>query len=165
MGRRSDSTGGTTAAVADREVLTAVARGLVTAAAPEELPLFSAMTTAYFDRGGVEPGRAREDMLGFGADAAVMLVTPAAFEVARCVFDYLAGQVKASVEAETADAISAHVHRLFHHGGDSHEPARLTYVQLEEVHRIAVEQARAMNLSEQQADMLGDSLVGSLAIE
>ena len=155
-------------ATAEDDAVSAMARVLVQDAAPEELPLFGAMRRAYLDHpgGGVESKRGREDMLGFGADAAVMLVTPVAFEVARRVVTYLVAQLKSSVEAETSDAIAERVHRLLHCSkGDADGGPRLTHEQLEEVHRIAVEHARALNLSETQADMLGDAVVGSLAIE
>ena len=68
----------------DDALVEALARSAVEQVAPEELPLFRATSEAYFaDPSSLEPGRSRDDMLGFGVDAALVLVSPVALQVAK----------------------------------------------------------------------------------
>ena len=96
-------------------VVADVARQLVTQAAPQELPLFRATSEAYFAdpektlarRGG------KDEMLGFGVEAAVILITPVALDVAKRVVAWVAGQVGDSVKKEGSEKIGEVVHDLF----------------------------------------------------
>jgi hypothetical protein len=156
------------------QVAVEVARDLVARTAPQELPLFRATSAAYLDdpekvlraRGG------RDEMLGFGVEGAVMLLTPVALEIAKAVVSFLATQVRNAVEKETSDAIARRVHGLFHPSsapggtdaaGSSSAP-RLTREQLAQVHDLALEKARALDLPEAEAGLLADAMVGSLAV-
>jgi hypothetical protein len=156
------------------EVVVEVARELVARTAPQELPVFRATSGAYLDDPTkvLRPRRGKEEMLGFGVEAAAMFVTPVALEIAKSVFSYLATQVLGAVEKETSDAIAKRVHDLFHRrasdaGADATAPASpagLTREQLAHVHDLALEKARQLALPEAQAGLLADAMVGSLAV-
>jgi hypothetical protein len=63
----------------DDELVALLARAAVERAAPEELPLFRATSSAYFeDPGALERQASKDDMLGFGPGAVVVLLTPVA---------------------------------------------------------------------------------------
>ena len=105
-------------------------------------------------------------MLGFGVEAAVVLLTPAALEIAKSVVKFLAAQVRGALEQETGDAIAERIHTLLHPSAGGREaaaPARLTQEQLAHVHELALEKARALDLPEAKAGLLADAMVGSLA--
>lgn len=155
----------------EREAVAALARGAVAESAPHELPLFRATSEAYW----ADPERtlaggdgAKDEMLGFGVEAALMFVTPAALEVAKAVVAFVAARVRASAEREGGRAVDdavAHVLRRIRGdgGGETQKMAALTDEQLDEVRRLAVEKARQLDLPEDKASLLADALVGRLA--
>jgi len=154
---------------AEHARVAALARACVERAAPEELPLFRATCEAYLDdpaslerrRGG------KDEMLGFGVEAAAVLVTPVALSVAKDVLVFLADQVRRVARSEGEEAVDRLVDRVS--GGDSNEtaappaPPQLTDEQLEQVRAVALEKALLLKLPDAKAQLLADSLVGSLA--
>jgi hypothetical protein len=113
-------------------------------------------------------------MLGFGVEAAVVLITPVALTVAKDVLGYLREQLKKQADEHGDDAFDWLVHKIFRRGDDKDakkdeapavaaEPAELTDEQLEEVRKLAIEKAKQLKLPKDKAELLADSLVGSLA--
>ena len=152
----------------DDALVAALARASVERAAPEELPLFRATSEAYFDDpSALERPRSRDDMLGFGVDAAVMLVTPVALAVARDVIQFIGTHLRARAEKEGEGAIDRVLDRQLRRDDDPAatpaSPAELTDDQLEQVRTLALEKAKQLKLSDAKAELLAESLVGSLA--
>jgi hypothetical protein len=163
-------------AAADDELVALLARATVERAAPEELPLFRATSAAYFqDPAALERQQAKDDMLGFGPGAAVVLLTPVALTVSREVLQFLREQVSKYAREEGEGAVKRLLDRLVKGkpkeeeaaaGGASPPaaaPPELSDEQLKEVRRVALEKARQLRLSEEKAGLLADSLVGALA--
>lgn len=149
-------------------VVADLARQLVTRSAPQELPLFRATSEAYFadPEKTLERRRERDEMLGFGVEAAAILVTPIALDIAKQVALFLAAQFKEAAKKESGQAVGDFVRRLFNREEakpEQGEPPPLTPDQLTEVRRIAFERARQLRLSEDRAGLLADAVVGSLA--
>lgn len=144
-----------------------LARATVERAAPEELPLFRATSEAYFtDPQALERRGGKDEMLGFGVDAAVMLLTPVALQVAKGVIGFLGEQLRERAREQGEGAIDRIIARLVSRDGGEGEPApelELTDEQLEQVRALAIEKGRALKLSDERATLLADSLVGSLA--
>jgi hypothetical protein len=155
------------AAATPDDLVAALARATVERAAPEELPLFGPMSEAYLaDPSALDGGKKRDEMLGFGVDAAVVLVTPVALQVARDVLGFLHEQLRERAREQGESAIDRIIARLV--GGKDDAPAdepvpELTDAQLEQVRALALEKARTLKLSDTKAALLADSLVGSLA--
>jgi hypothetical protein len=155
----------------DDALVAALARASIERAAPEELPLFRATSDAYFnDPAALEQQRSRDEMLGFGVDAAVMLVTPVALAVAKDVIAFIGTHLRARAEREGGGAIDRVLDRLVGRGettgGPASEPAgvpELTDEQLDQVRTLALEKAKQLKLSDAKAELLAESLVGSLA--
>jgi hypothetical protein len=146
-----------------------LARSAVTQAAPEELPLFRPTSEAYFDDpeslGKTGSG---DRVLGFGVEAAAVLVTPVALTVARDVLNFIVEQVRGRARETGRDIFDRLADRLLGRGGERNEPddpadRELTDEQLEQVRTLALEKARLLKLSPEKAQLLADSLVGSLA--
>ena len=156
---------------ADDALVAALARASVERVAPEELPLFRATSEAYFDDpSALEQPKSRDDMLGFGVDAAVMLVTPVALAVARDVIQFIGTHLRARAEKESEGAIDRVLDRLLRRDDEPAAtqaaptaPAELTDEQLEQVRTLALEKAKQLKLSDAKAELLAESLVGSLA--
>jgi hypothetical protein len=156
------------AAATPDDLVAALARATVERAAPEELPLFGPMSEAYLaDPSALEDGgKKRDEMLGFGVDAAVVLITPVALQVARDVLGFLHEQLRERAREQGEGAIDRIIAKLVGKKDEAaaDEPVpELTDAQLEQVRKFAVEKARSLKLSEERAGLLADSLVGSLA--
>ena len=94
-----------------------LARTAVEQAAPEELPLFRPTSEAFFeDPAALERRDGRDELLAFGVDAAVVLVTPVALSVARDVVRFVADQVRSRLATEGEGAIQRTLDRIFERG-------------------------------------------------
>jgi len=88
------------------------------------------------------------------------------------VVKFVAEKVKESVKEESADLISDVVKKKFKkfrleekkEDEDKEEPPLLTPDQLKKVRELAFEQACQLKLSENTAELLAESLVGSLVV-
>ena len=166
----------------DDALVASLARTAVAQAAPEELPLFRATSQAYFDDPeALKRQGSGDQMLGFGVEAALVLVTPVALSVARDVLNFVVEQVRGQAREHGKDLIDRLADRLVNRDGKAAapaepppaqaatesppepEPAGLTDEQLEQVRALALEKAGQLKLSPEKAALLADSLVGSLA--
>jgi hypothetical protein len=138
---------------ADRARIVELARTAVTELAPEELPVFDPVSErcARDPERGLAIGRARDDILGFGVDVALPLLTPVAVAVAAEVLREVAVRTAAARRRRARSVVEG--------------PApRLTPEQLAEIHAVALRKARAARLSEPRATALADAVVAALAI-
>jgi hypothetical protein len=168
-------------------LVVALARATVERAAPEELVIFPAASEAYLE--GQDPTKATrgDPMLGFGVETAVVLLTPIALTVAKDVLGFLRVQLKRQAEDHGDEAVDWLLDKLLRRGDDEPAPAEpepgaatspptdaasaaepddeleLTDEQLEQVRAFALEKAKVLELSDAKAELLADSLVGSLA--
>jgi hypothetical protein len=155
-----------------------LARSAVSQTAPEELPLFRATSEAYFkDPESLKRKGSGDELLGFGVDSAIVLMTPVALTVARDVLNFLVEQVRAQAREHGKDTIDRLADRLLGHGSSSTaqsvtadssgaadpETPELTDEQLDQVRAFALEKAQQLKLAPDKAELLADSLVGSLA--
>jgi hypothetical protein len=148
-------------------LVAALARATVEKAAPEELPLFRATSEAYFeDPRALERSGGKDEMLGFGVDAAMVLMTPVVLQVAKDVIGFLGEQLRERAREQGEGAIDRVIARLVNRNGGEGEAEpveELTDEQLEQVRALAIKKGRALKLSDERATLLADSLVGSLA--
>ncbi len=147
-----------------------LARATVERAAPAELPLFGPTSEAFFeDPAALERDGGGDKMLGFGVDAALVLITPAALSVAKDVVGFVAAQVRARLRDEGEGAVQSTLDRIFGRRkpetADEPKPPELSDEQLEHVRKLALEKAKQLKLPPDKAELLADSLVGSLATE
>jgi hypothetical protein len=153
------------------QLVAELARSAVSKAAPEELPLFRATSEVYFeDPDALAAQRSKDEMLGFGIDAGLVLLTPVALAVSREVLSFVIEQVRAQAREHGKDAIDRLVARMLRRGTEDEasaaasepDPPDLTEEQLAEVRALALEKARQLKLAPDKAELLADSLVGSL---
>ncbi len=175
-------------APSDDALVVALARATVERAAPEELVIFPAASEAYLD--GQDPSKKTrgDPMLGFGVESAVILLTPIALTVAKDVLAFLRVQLKKQADEHADEGFDWLVKKLLRRGDDKKpgepgadtapepgtevptvdagapaEPVELTDEQLEQVRQLAIEKAKQLKLPKDKAELLADSLVGSLA--
>ena len=153
---------------AERAVVTDVARAVLAQASPQELPLLRLTSEAYFadPDAALKKTRGSEEMIGFGGEYAVALAPIVLAMVSEAV-RYILREVGKSVVSQGASAAGDYVKRLFHPAHDGGADGAggvtpLTSLQLAEVRKRAYEKARQLDVGEAQAQLLADSLVGTL---
>ena len=148
-----------------------LSRDLVLKVAPQEAPLFRAHSEAYFKdpEAALRSQGGKDEKLGFGAGEAVTFLTPIVLAMMVEVIKFLSDEVKKSVKGASASILSEMVKSMFTRFRptkmhDDKPPLVLTSDQLTQVRTLAFEKACQLKLSQHQAALLADSLVGSLAI-
>ena len=143
-----------------RDFIKEMARGTVVAVAPEEMDLFEEMTEEYFaDPAPPTPGSgASDDALGFGLDAALVAVTPAAAAMASAVVGFLLNEV---LDLTADRAVEGVLRRVFNREKTPDTP-QLNMNQLARVKALAIQQAVAHGLNEAEAERMASTMVGSL---
>jgi hypothetical protein len=156
--------------IENEQLIADIARDLVSQIAPQELPLFRPNSEAYFKdpEKALQSQSAKDDMLGFGAGDAVVLLTPIVLATLNEVVKFVVEEAKKSVQGEGAAWIQQAIKAMFKkfhqsEAGDKKKPAALTAEQLAQVRKIAFNKARQLKLSEDRAKILADAVVGSLA--
>ena len=152
------------------QFVTELAREQVAQIAPQELPLFRTTSRAYFKdpKKTLEGQAGKDEKLGFGLEAGVVFLTPVVLEVTKVVVAFLANEVLKSVQTESSGLIRDYVKRMFKkfRPAEKEEQVKaplLTFEQVTQVRKVAFERARQLDLPEAQAQLLADSLAGSLA--
>ena len=95
-----------------------LARDFVSKEAPYELPLFEA-TSEEFRRNpdrALAGDEAKDEMLGFGVDMALTVLTPIALVVAKDVVMFVTAEVSRVAKEESRSLIAERVRALFHRG-------------------------------------------------
>ncbi|GAC1371604.1 MAG: hypothetical protein NVS2B12_24520 [Ktedonobacteraceae bacterium] len=146
-------------------------RDIVAQTAPQELPLFRTVSAAYFKNPDhVLKGQSgKDDMLGFGVAETVIMLTPSILAIMTQVVNFVMAEVQKSVATNSADVINDLVSKMFKkfrpaEKADQGSPPALTTEQLKRVRDIAYQEAHKLALPEAQADILADSIVGSLVV-
>ena len=156
---------------AAQQLTSELARAALEKAAPNELLVFGAASEAYFNDPDEVIGKRRgaSEPLGLGLEQGIALLTPVALVVAGDIVSYLTEELKNKLAEEGSDAIFGFIKRLFRREeseAKTEEAApvtpRLTDEQLKKIREIAFEKARVLELAEPQANLLADSMVGSL---
>jgi len=157
-----------------------VARDALQQVAPQELWRFRAASQAYFDDPDrvVTAGKSEDEMLGFGAEQQITLLTPLVLAMATQVVKFVADEVAKSLKAESPSVIQQYVRMIFKRVTPTDEmqskeetptavsvPMALTPQQLARVRDIALETARRLNLADDRAELLADSLIGRLVVQ
>lgn len=136
-----------------------LARETVSQIAPEEMDLFDEMAEDYFaDPTPQQNEGASDDALGFGLEAALIAVTPAATAMASAVIGFLVNEV---MDSTTDRAIEVVLRRIFKKD-KSHEGLSLNASQLAHIKSLAVQQAVAHGMAAPDAEHMASTMVGSL---
>ena len=157
--------------VVDQSLVRDLAKKLLRETAPEELPLLRPASERYFadPEKALRERRQQQEVLGFGAEAAVVLLTPIVLSVATDVLTEFATEIGKVAGSKGVSAIRAALRRLFRLEPASDEPAQveippISREQLIVVRQNAFDRAIMLDLPEAKAGLLADAVVGSLAI-
>jgi hypothetical protein len=137
-----------------------LARLVIDGVAPEEAEIFDVVAAAYRrDPQRLAKGAGRDEMLGFGIDTAVTLLTPVVLGAATEVMRYLA--------EETAGALDlrGRVQRLLSRGAAPDEQAVpvLDPDQIAAVREIVLAKCRQAAIEPDRAALVADAVAGALS--
>lgn len=159
---------GRRAAASDRGLVVELSRDLVASLAPEEMAVFPSVSAAFFESPRKLKSKSRDDMLGFGADGAVVLLTPVVLSVIGQVIDFMRSEMAKALPQVLSNVTEEGIRGLFRkfHDRDSAASAvpAFTEEQLSRVWSIAFEKARQARITENRAKLLADAVVGSLVL-
>jgi hypothetical protein len=147
----------------------ALARQVIGEVAPEELPLFDPVCSAWFAtrRSGRRQRRRQEDPLGFGPETAATILAPAVLAVCGEVARHLAGEVERSIAGRISKLVGRAVGWLLARPrtpSKAAPPAELTRDQLVRVRQLAFERGLEVGLPRERASVLADAIAGSLVL-
>jgi len=141
------------------ELVGEIARDVVTQIAPQELPIFRAVSEAYFANPGdaLKSLKSEDRVLGFGLEPTAALLTPVVLRVLTEVFQFLLPIAKKAVEDGLGSEISVIIKRMFARFGCSKSPI-LTEEQIRLIHRKVLTAAKNLRLSDDKAASLANAV-------
>ncbi|GAA4081256.1 hypothetical protein [Actinomadura miaoliensis] len=151
-----------------REWAASLARRGVAAVAPQELDLFDETSAAFF----ALPPKARtapsKEPLGMGLEVAEAIVSAVALGVAVDVVTQLSTRALDAAGGRVKSRLGRLLRRSKRDRVRQDEslplPAPLPPERLADLREIAVERAKALGLSDDQAELLADAIIGGLAV-
>lgn len=150
----------------ERELVAELTREVLAEAAPEEIEIFEADETRWLE-GRHEASASREDMLGFGLEAAVVLLTPYVVAAATAAVRYIAGVLREGADAEVRPRLVQWVRRLFAHDGDKTpgtRPPGLPVDIVGRVREVTMATCLDMGLGSDDAALVSDTIAGRLVL-
>lgn len=152
----------------DEDALVAqLSRAALQEAAPEELDVFEQDAAGWL-AGTHVPGRAEDDMVGFGMETAAVLLTPYVIAAAKAAVRYVAGILAESADAELRPTVTRWMQRLLGHHAAGKEAADTTDgLPLDVVARVKEETLRTcldLGLDDTDAALVSDAVAGRLAV-
>jgi len=141
------------------EIVGSLGRELVSDLAPEELPLYPSLLSQFQSaKSGRRPKKSSDDQfLGFGGAEALTMLTPVILSFTSSVWQALVAETARSTAHGVVEYVRSH--RPGHH--EAAAPP-LTADQLQLVRTVAEREARRLDISEGQAGLLADAMVGVL---
>jgi hypothetical protein len=152
----------------DSELITTIARDILAEVAPQEIPIFPAVSRAYF----ADPARALklrrtgDAALGFGADALAVFLTPAVLHILSAVCEILMEAAKKAVTDGLAKEIPEALKAMLKRFGRSAAsmPSPLGKVQLEQIHASVLLEAKKLQLPDDKIEAIANAVTAHLII-
>jgi hypothetical protein len=152
----------------NRKLIGDIASDVLADVAPHEVPIFPAVSRAYF----ADPARApkqrpkRDAALGFGADSLSVLLTPFVLHILSEVFEILTDAAKKAVEAGLAKEIPDVLRSMLKRFGlsGSSIPSPLGKAQLALIHERILREARRLQLPDDKVEAIANAVTTQLVI-
>jgi hypothetical protein len=144
------------------QFIASIAHDVVAQIAPQELPLFPALSEAYFKNPHqMHKGQeGKDELLGFGMETvSAVLMSPFVLAIVNDVVQALTQEV---TDSGAVRKLLEKLHILKKSPGKVITPFSLA--QMEQVHQTALLKAQQFKLSDTQAELLADALVGRLVL-
>ena len=139
-------------------IVGSLGRELVSDLAPEELPLYPSLLSQFQSAKHGRGGTSSDDqLLGFGAAEALTMLTPVILSFTSSFWQALVAEMAQGSAHGVLEYVKAHLP-----GHHSAAPPPLTADQLQLVRTVAEREARRLDISQGQAGLLADAMVGLL---
>lgn len=140
------------------EIVSSLGRELVSDLAPEELPLYPSLLTQFQRARRGHRGKTPDDqLLGFGDAETLTMLTPVILSFASGFWQALVAEAAKSSAHGVIEYVRSHL--TGHHAAAA---PPLTQDQLTLVQTVAEREARRLGISEDQAGLLTDAMLGAL---
>ena len=153
---------------ADAILVTDVAREVVSEIAPQEMPIFAAVSRAYFadPDDALKHFRSKDHVLGFGMEALAVLLTPVILQILSEVFEFLTTVAKKGVEDGVKKEVSELVAAMFKkfHSSKPTIPSILTKDQIGLVHGNVLLAAKKLRVPADKAESLANAVTAQLVL-
>ena len=145
-----------------------IARDVLSEIAPQEIPIFAATSRAYFanPEAALQQLRSKDNVLGFGTDAASFLFSPAVLLVLSETFQYLL-RVAASA---TADGLAKEIPELIKamfkkfQSSQPDTPSVLTREHIASIHGNILASAKKLRIPAEKARTLANAVTAQLVL-
>jgi hypothetical protein len=144
------------------EIVGSLGRALVLRLAPEELPLYPSLVSQFQSPKRGRRASSGDQVLGFGAGEAVVMLTPVILSFSREFWQALVAEAAQDSVRGLLEYVRARLR-----GDDeaaSAELPPLTSGQLQLVRKVAEREADRLDVSKGQAKLLADAVVGVLSV-
>jgi hypothetical protein len=149
-------------------LLTDIARDLLAEIAPQEVPIFPAVSRAYFadPAEALKSLRPKDRALGFGVDSLSILMTPIVLHVLSEIFDVLTEAAKKAVAAGLAKEVPEAIKAMFRRFRLSEPsiPSPLAKEQLVVIRETILLAARKFQLPDDKVEALANAVTTQLVI-
>ncbi|BCQ29716.1 hypothetical protein NK8_79070 (plasmid) [Caballeronia sp. NK8] len=156
---------------AEHTLIRDFSRDVLTQLAPQELPLFTTISAAWFadPAAAMKASKNRDAALGFGTEAFSILFTPLILQVVSEIMPILGGIALKATETAVGEEVSIRVRKMFRRGeADTNASADaasvLTREQLGDVHQHVIAAGKRLRLESVQAQRLADAVVAQLVL-
>ncbi|WP_250517186.1 hypothetical protein [Caballeronia sp. INDeC2] len=152
---------------AERDLIRDLSRDVLTQIAPQELPLFTTVSAAWFadPAAAKKASKGRDAALGFGTDPLSILITPLILQVVSEIVPILGGIALKATETAVGEEVSTLVRKMFRREeADADTAPALTSEQLGEVHRHVIAAGERLRLESAQTQRLADAVVAQFVL-
>jgi hypothetical protein len=145
-----------------------IARDVLSEVAPQEVPIFAAVSRAYFadPAAALKQSQSKDYVLGFGAGTLTVLLTPAILHILSEVLEFLTRVAKKAVEDGLAKEIPEVVKAMFARFRSSEPaiPSVLSKEQIGLVHGNVLRAAKKLRLPVDKAESLANAVTAQLVL-
>lgn len=150
----------------ENELVSEIARDIVTQIAPQELPIFPAVSEAYFDdpTKALNTLKSEDRVLGFGLDPSAALLTPVVLAVLSAVFQFLVQIAEKAVEDGLGEEVGEIIKRMLSKG-DYSKRSVLTEEQIGLIRQKVLTAAKGLRLSGDKPAALANAVAAQFRTE
>ena len=151
-----------------QQATTNLAQMVIEQLAPQELPLFRAVSEAFFQNpdAAMRSQAGIDEMLGFGVGEATLFLTPTVLIAAQKLVEFAMEAAKEPIKQGIGDLIT----RMLVKVGVVRKPdvaatiQPLTPSQLAQARQLTIETLHQYNFPKDKSDLVADALIGKLAL-
>ncbi len=147
----------------DKDLIKEISFIVVNEVAKDESEMFGEIFEEYYGNPAKKSGKA-DDMLGFGVDGILSVSTPVVIGMVSSVTGFLFNEIVKSLREQSTEVIKNKIRKLFNKKTElsKNELPEFSAAQFAEIKKLAKEEAIKFGASEDIAEKMSSSLIGSM---